>query len=388
MNIVIKTTTACNLRCGYCSEGDREPAFLDEALFRKLVDELPELLEKISDRSINFLWHGGEPCLWGIRRLEDSMAYARDRLCNYDVSFSMQSNGCLINDSFLELFKKFGVRVGISMDGYREIHDANRPSRDGSPTFDRVLQSVRNLDAAGLCGGILMVINTADPLDTEKLFDFIRDAGVSVRINPLIACGRASGENSEIVDSNYVRVLTDLFEKSMVSDIDVIIDPIDGILDAIITGCPVNECSYSGACARGIISLYADGLMGFCGRDSSTLSYAYGSLRMHTVSDLYFSDTAELMRQRDSYLKTHDCKGCSNWELCHGGCSYNATNVFGDMNRRSPSCEVRRELIAYLRTTGLRLFRERLVRKKHEIRECLRAGKVILKKLEVLNEEK
>ncbi|WP_406038256.1 radical SAM protein [Succinimonas sp.] len=388
MNIVIKTTTACNFRCVYCSEGDREPVFLDEALFRKLADELPELLDKIGHKKVTFLWHGGEPCLWGRERLERCMAYAKEQLAGYEVSFIMQSNGYLINDSFMDLFKRFNVRVGISMDGYREMHDANRPARDGSPTFDRVLQGVKTLDEAGLCGGILLVINTENPPDTEKLFSFIREAGVSVRINPLIACGRSAGQDTAAVDRNYVRVLQDLFEKSMTSDAEVTIDPLHGILNAIIAGCPVNECSYSGACAWGIISLYADGLMGYCGRDSRTLSCAYGSLRNSTVSQLYFSDTAELMRQRDSYLKTHDCKTCKVWDLCHGGCTYTAMNSFGDLNRKTPSCETRRELISYLKTTGLSLLKEHLVRKKREIRECLKAGKSLLSRLETMNAER
>ncbi len=388
MNIVVKTTTACNFRCVYCSEGEREPAFLDEALFRKLADELPELLNRIGHREVTFLWHGGEPCLWGRERLERSMAYAKERLSGYEVSFAMQSNGYLINESFLELFKRYNVRVGVSMDGYRELHDAQRPALDGSPTFDRVLQGVKALSDAGLCGGILLVINTENPPDTAKLFSFIREAGVSARINPLIACGRSAGRDTAASDSNYVRVLQDLFEKSMTADADVAIDPLNGILDAIITGCPVNECSYSGACARGIISLYADGLMGYCGRDSSALSCAYGSLRNRTVSQLYFSDTAELMRQRDSYLKTHDCQGCPVWDLCHGGCAFNAMNSFGDLNRKTPSCEMRMELIRYLKTTGLCLLRERLARQKREIRACIRAGQALLSRLETMNAER
>ncbi len=384
MNIVIKTTTACNFRCVYCSEGEKDPVFLNEELFYKLTDELPELLDKINDRSVNFLWHGGEPCLWGTDRLEKCMSYAKEHLTGYNVCFTMQSNGYLINDRFLDLFKRFKVRVGVSVDGYRELHDANRPALDGSPTFDRVLQGVKKLDEADLCGGLLLVINTENPPDTEKLFNFIRECNVSIRINPLIACGRASGQDISCTDHNYVNVLIELFEKAMIADSDVIIDPLDGILDAIITGSPVNECSYSGACAKGIISLYADGLIGFCGRDSNTLSYAYGSLKTHNLSQLYFSDTAELMRQRDSYLRNHDCKDCSEWNFCHGGCTYNAMNSFGNINHKSPSCKARKEIIQYLKTTGLRLFRERLVRKKREIRNFLKTGDLFLKKLEYL----
>ena len=43
MQIILKLTTACNLNCVYCSEGDKPAETLPAEIFYKLVDELPAL---------------------------------------------------------------------------------------------------------------------------------------------------------------------------------------------------------------------------------------------------------------------------------------------------------------------------------------------------------
>ena len=59
MQVIVKLTNACNLRCKYCSEGDYEVVSnLSFRLLQKLVDDLPELLDNVGEKSIDFLWHG------------------------------------------------------------------------------------------------------------------------------------------------------------------------------------------------------------------------------------------------------------------------------------------------------------------------------------------
>ena len=47
MQFILKMTTACNLNCVYCSEGDRAPETLPAEIFYKLVDEVPTLLDAV-----------------------------------------------------------------------------------------------------------------------------------------------------------------------------------------------------------------------------------------------------------------------------------------------------------------------------------------------------
>lgn len=79
MQIILKLTTACNLNCVYCSEGDQPAKTLPEEIFCKLVDELPPLLEHVGTKDAEFLFHGGEPMLYGRDNLRRLIDYAKKK---------------------------------------------------------------------------------------------------------------------------------------------------------------------------------------------------------------------------------------------------------------------------------------------------------------------
>ena len=81
MQLIVKLTNGCNLRCTYCSEGDfTQISILDKSLLLKIVDDVPELLETIKDDTIDFLWHGGEPLLYPKEALCEVMEYGLHKL--------------------------------------------------------------------------------------------------------------------------------------------------------------------------------------------------------------------------------------------------------------------------------------------------------------------
>lgn len=267
MQIIVKLTTACNLRCVYCSEGDKTAIYLKEALLQKMIDELPALLEDKGETSVEILWHGGEPLLVGKEYLNKWMQYAQSKLKKYDVRFLMQTNGYLIDSEWVSLFKKFDIGVGISLDGYEELHDVNRRTAQDEPTFQTVMKSIRLMHEAGLHASTLMVLNTAVPVDIDKLFSFICTLKESPKIQPVIPCGRADGrQDTDTVYANYVSLLEKLYEKCMEAEQTIVIEPLDELMNAILGVVPVRECSFNGTCGTHFMCLYADGQMGFCGR--------------------------------------------------------------------------------------------------------------------------
>lgn len=109
MQIVVKLTNRCNLRCKYCSEGNIcSYADISSDVFNKLVDDLPMVLDFIGDKDVDFLWHGGEPLCYSKVALCKMMDYAKYKLGgDYKVSFSTQSNGTLINNEWIDIIKKY-----------------------------------------------------------------------------------------------------------------------------------------------------------------------------------------------------------------------------------------------------------------------------------------
>ena len=112
MQIIVKLTTNCNLNCIYCSEGDKKAVTLKKEMLFKAIDELPLLLDKINDKNITLLWHGGEPLSVGKEYLTEVMQYATEKLKNYHIKFLIQTNGTLIDE---EKCKKLSTYTNIKL---------------------------------------------------------------------------------------------------------------------------------------------------------------------------------------------------------------------------------------------------------------------------------
>lgn len=382
MQIIAKLTTACNLACRYCSEGDQAAEQIPKELLCKMIDEYPALLDAIGTRSASILWHGGEPLLVGRDYLREVMRYAREKLKDYDIRFLMQTNGTLVDKAWIDLFRAFGVSVGVSLDGYRALHDRNRRTHDGQPTFDTVRANMVMMREAGVLGGSLMVLDTTQPVDVDALFALLQEIGVSCKIHPVIPCGRAAGHtDSEAVYRHYVALMKELCRKSLALDAPTDISPLSDLMQAILTGGTINECSYSGRCGDSFLCLYANGQMGICGRAAKMEEGLYGDLREMSLLAAYRSVHAERVRRRQNYLKAHDCSACAEWDLCHGGCSFEAVHAYGTLEHRYPSCRQRHALLEFIRTEGLDLLKAHLLRQKRRRRVLLREKRKLLEAL-------
>ena len=104
MQIIVKLTTACNLSCSYCSEGDQVPMRLPKEIFYKLVRDIPDFCCSGEDARVEFLFHGGEPMLYGREELRKLVCYARENLPRLDIKFLMQTNGTLIDADWIKFF--------------------------------------------------------------------------------------------------------------------------------------------------------------------------------------------------------------------------------------------------------------------------------------------
>lgn len=378
MQIILKMTTACNLKCVYCSEGDQPNERMSKKIFFKVVDELPELLEHISDNKAEFLFHGGEPMLYGQQELTELIEYARKRLSN--CKFLMQTNGTLINDDWIKFFKEQEIELGISLDGYPELHDKNRLTKDNQPTSQIIMNNLNKLKVAGIKFGTLMVMN--DEVDDELLFKFIKENDLQPKIHSVINCGRAEDFNTKPIYKSYVGLMKKLFKRAMADESTKIIQPLDETMNTILGLTTMKECSYNGSCGKSFIAVYPDGEVGFCGRDNLSRRYIYGNVKSERLINLYESANAKLIRERQKYLQENDCYKCEEWNLCHGGCAYEAVNSYGILNAKYENCAERKEFLKWLKSEGLKLLKQSLIRAKTKHRESIKIKRKILNEID------
>lgn len=386
MQIILKVTTECNLACSYCSEGEKTPKRLLKSDFFKLVDDIPVFSHSTGEKRFDFLFHGGEPMLYGLKELKVLTDYAREKLGSYEINFLMQTNGTLIDGDWIEFFRKEEISPGISLDGYPEIHDKYRRTKTGDPTAERILSNIKELKDAGIHVGTLMVLNSPSDADSEKLFRFLQTEDLNPKIHPVIPCGRAKArQDIPSVYDGYVALMEKLFELALQNNMKNRIQPLDELMDAILGLAPLSECSFNGSCGTNFICLYPDGAVGFCGRSGEERELLYGNIRDMSLLELYRSTNGERLRRRQVFLRENDCKGCRDWEYCHGGCAFEALNMFGTIEAKYAYCGGRKKLLHYLRTDGLKILKEALVQEKIKHRTRLRNKKQVVKDIEAVN---
>ena len=383
MNVVVKLTNSCNFACTYCSVGDPDDTkIMSMATLKKMINGLPELLEHLQDNKISFIWHGGEPLLMSREFYREAMDYVQQKLIGRDISFKMQTNGYLIDNEWIEFFKEYDINVGISLDGYQELHDASRCTKDDKPTFTVIMSKIQLLRDAGLEVGVLMVLNTAEAIDADKLFAFITENRLSCKIHSVYPCGRAEKRDDvATVYQSYVELMKVLYRKMMECDIEVTIDPITDMNEAILTDQCMGECSYAGTCGKDFLCLFEDGGVSFCGRHTNDFGLNYGNVHEKTVFDLYYSESANKIRNRQLVLRENVCASCQDYELCHGGCAFEAALANGNIDTAYPNCKEWRQLIDFVRGEGLGLLRNRLLKEKKQYQETVEMNKLLLEVL-------
>jgi uncharacterized protein len=177
--VVLQATPFCNVNCSYCYLPDRTSPkrIADQTLKRTFEWLFTE--SKLSD-PVSIVWHAGEPLVLPISFYE--MAFRLAEQCNTQgvrVVHSFQTNGTLINQDWCDFIKHANIKIGVSLDGPRRIHDAQRVDRAGRGTFDRALRGIQLLQQNQIEPSIIMVL-TQYALDyPDEIWHFFAEHGLT-----------------------------------------------------------------------------------------------------------------------------------------------------------------------------------------------------------------
>jgi uncharacterized protein len=144
LELILLASEDCNFRCVYCYEdfarGTMQPR-VRTAIKRYVEERAPDL------KQLNISWFGGEP-LYGYKAVEDLAPFFKEVSEKHGLMFGshMTTNGYLLTPEVADKLLSWGVRdFQITLDGTPEQHDCRRRARDGSGTFDRILQNLLEL---------------------------------------------------------------------------------------------------------------------------------------------------------------------------------------------------------------------------------------------------
>ncbi|PRP95852.1 Anaerobic sulfatase-maturating enzyme [Enhygromyxa salina] len=189
LQIVYKVAERCNINCTYCyyfNMGEdtalSRPARASVRLTEQLGDWLAHGCAELGVTRVKIAFHGGEPMLVQPAVFDKMCATLRRKVAPVaHITFSIQTNGTILNQHWVDLFRQHEVTVGVSVDGKREAHDRHRLDHAGRSTFAVTEATIRTLvdSAAGDPARLPSTISVMDHrVDYHESYTYFRELGV------------------------------------------------------------------------------------------------------------------------------------------------------------------------------------------------------------------
>lgn len=192
-------TLACNLNCLYCQaeyERGGKP-FMSAETARRATD----FALSSPESELHFEFQGGEPLL-NFDALKTIVEYANERRGDKVIKFSLVTNAQAMTDEILIYLAAHDVQITFSIDGPKFIHDANRPTKDGSSNFDRVFYWFKRARAVYAEKNFVRALPTITRLSinhAKEIVDFYRKLDVQdISLRELSPFGRV-GKNFDTI---------------------------------------------------------------------------------------------------------------------------------------------------------------------------------------------
>ena len=176
--VVVQPTPFCNINCRYCYLPRRtDTTVMTPSTVRTLFERVFE--SGWTSDELTVIWHAGEPLVVPPAFYENAFqTIAALRPHSVRVQHSMQTNGMLISPEWCELFKRWHVGVGVSIDGPRRFNDANRLTRTGRSTFDQALAGLRLLRREQVPFHVISVLSHSSMDAAQEFLDFFVAEGI------------------------------------------------------------------------------------------------------------------------------------------------------------------------------------------------------------------
>ncbi len=178
ISVMIKPASSlCNMKCEYCfyhslSEARETYSYglMSEDTARSVIKNAAEFS---GGAQVHFAFQGGEPTLRGLDFFRYFVRTAKEYMNPSAVSYSLQTNGTLIDDEWAEFFHKNKFLIGLSLDGDSRSN-GYRIDKDGNYTTEKVIRASAILDKHRVDYNILNVVTKNSAKNLDGVFEFYK----------------------------------------------------------------------------------------------------------------------------------------------------------------------------------------------------------------------
>lgn len=307
----------CNLRCTYCRDRDFDQGgkrVMSPQVLQTLISSLAQLPQNVQ----RMHWLGGEPTLAGLDFFKEVVRLQQEQAHKLWTN-SIQTNATLINREWSEFFKTRDFKVGVSVDGTSQTHDADRINLAGHGSYANVMRGVNVLREAGIRPSVICVVTKRNAKNgAEMLRDLVDSGFTNIAFNAFY--NTATDPRSDpfaVSDESWTQFLKDVFEEWVALDrADVQVRELDSLI-AWTQGRTGRSCVFRGTCSNWLLVDH-DGKVYPCERLGR--SVCFGDVNS-VVSFTEILETSAHKSFTTQTLRTPDkCTSCVMRDFCHNGC--------------------------------------------------------------------
>lgn len=338
IHVLTKPTGAiCNLNCSYCFFLDKEQLYPGSKF--RMSDEVLEtyirqLIETHQTPEVTVAWQGGEPTLMGLDFFRKAIAY-QEKYRKPGMTFenTLQTNGTLLNEEWCKFFKKNNYLIGLSLDGPRQLHDANRVDKGGGGTFDRVMRGLKLLQKHQVEYNILTTVNRVNADHPLEVYRFLRDEVRTTWIQFIPVVERLDETGStlyqvgdqvsdrSVTPEQFGNFLNTIFDEWIRRDVgQVFVQTFEAAARSWM-GLPSGMCVFSPTCGHGV-ALEHNGDLYACDHFVEP-DYLLGNIQQSHLANLVGSDRQYQFGRDKLETLPQSCQTCEVRFACHGECPKN-----------------------------------------------------------------
>ena len=350
LTLILKPTVLCNCSCRYCITPTNIPkSKMDIELFEDFCKKLSK--SSIYDYFL-FIWHGGEPLLLGVPFYEKVIQIQNRYFKGKTAINTFQSNCTLIDPEWMNFLKRYKIRVSTSLDGDKELHDANR-IKNGKGTFDETIERIKWLQQEKLLAGVVTVLSKNNINHVDRFLKFFSENNISTRLNPILPSERVVSmeEDLSITPEQYAECLIHCYDQwtngeYKYNDRNIGIAPLNEIIYNMFNEKRPRLCNFSGNCADSFLSINPIGDLYNCGRFCDIEEFKIANVRddFESIDDIFEKKRSLIKWDSES----SDCNKCEWKSICNRGCPNTSYLIDGAINEKDPYCSAYKQLFNYI----------------------------------------
>ncbi len=303
---------------------------------------IAKISRNLDKKHVSITFHGGEPLLAPFGIWEYLLKELSNALYKYKLHFSVQSNLWAFDDNFARLFKKYKVSIGTSIDGPKELCDLSR----GEGYWDQTMAGIKKAREYGIDVGGIATLTNDTHTKWKEFVEFYIQNNMNMNLHPAVSSLNGNNCNDFRLDSeHYGNMLLDMFPDYIINRKRISISTLDNFCKGCATGDP-EVCTYRD-CFGMFLAIGPDGSIYPCQRFCGNSEYMLGNVfSMPTLQDIYNHPNAQKMLAREK-LVSERCSECEVYNICKGGCYYNA--LAGGDGIIDPLCDAYKRVFGFVR---------------------------------------